>query len=134
DSRRKTTPGLRICRPATPSSGGVLFASLPAGLTSGPSGSPASAAPARSPSAEAAGGEASAAFHFRTSFVHVEGASLKILAVQRLNRLLPFIRPHVDEPKPAWFAGVAVGHDLDALHLSKRFKQRAHVCIGSTER
>jgi hypothetical protein len=55
----------------------------------------------------------------RSRFVDVDSASAELRSIQPCDCLLPiFVAGHLDESEASGPAGVAVGHDADAIHLS----------------
>src|SRR5579872_1260069 len=66
---------------------------------------------------------ASSALSLGTGFVHVDGASADLGAVQCCDGFLAvLIAGHFDEAETAGAAGVAVGHDTDAIDLTVTFE------------
>src|SRR5450759_2419738 len=66
-----------------------------------------------------------AALGFRPSLVDIECTAIEISTIERRNRAVRFggVR-HFDKRKTARAAGVAVGYEVDTVHLSVRLKER----------
>src|SRR5450759_4233067 len=66
-----------------------------------------------------------AALGFRPSLVDVERTAIEISTIERRNRAVRFggVR-HFDERKTARASGVAVGYEVDTVHLSVGLKER----------
>jgi hypothetical protein len=65
-----------------------------------------------------------ATLHFRAGFVHIEGAAADLAAVEGCDGFVAFFRiRHFHKSETAGAAGVTVGHDADAIHLSMRREQ-----------
>jgi hypothetical protein len=77
---------------------------------------------------------ATAALDFGTRFVHVQGASANLSAVQRRNGFLSiFPTGHFDEAEAARAPGIPVGHDADAVHLSVYLEKLPQFVFRSVE-
>ena len=70
-------------------------------------------------SAASASPTAASAFRLGARFVHVQGASADLRAVESRDRLISFLGVrHLDKAKTTRAARVAVGHDADPIYLS----------------
>jgi hypothetical protein len=79
----------------------------------------------------AAATTAAAAIFLRASLVDVQSAAIEFATVQFVNRTLGFgIHRHLDEPKSAGLARVAVRYQADAVDGAIGLKQGAHRIFG----
>src|SRR5262249_14219017 len=68
------------------------------------------------------------------SFVHLQRATVQLVSVELLNRLLRLgVRGHLDETETARLTGIAVGDDRHGLASAGRGEQRLEVLIGGGE-
>jgi hypothetical protein len=92
----------------------------------------ATAAPAAIPAATAT--TTAAALHLGTGFVDVQGAATYLGSVQGGDRFVSlFPVRHLHETKAARAAGVAIGHDADAVNLSMRLEHLSQFFLGRIE-
>jgi hypothetical protein len=97
---------------------------LPAVVPSAASTTTAAAAAAISAIASTAASATAGAFSFGTGFVHVDGASADLRAVERSDGFLAvFVAGHFDESEAAGASGLAVRHNTYAVHLTITLKQ-----------
>ena len=69
-----------------------------------------------------------------TRFVHVQGASANLSAVQRGDGLVAFFGvAHFNKAKTAGAASVPVGHNADSIYLSMCFEKLAQLVFGGVE-
>jgi hypothetical protein len=100
----------------------VLFSGLPA----------ISAAAATAATATVS--TAAATVFFRTGFIDVQGAAIKVLAVEGANGSVRIaVSAHLDECKASGLAGIPVGDYVHAFDGSKRFKQGSNGIFGRPE-
>ena len=91
-----------------------------------------SAAAAAAISASSA--SASAALDLWTRFIHIQGASANLRAVQRRDGLLSVFRTrHLHEAETTRAPGIPVGHDADPVHLPMDLEQLAQFVFRSIE-
>jgi hypothetical protein len=96
---------------------------LPAASATTATASAATVSAAVAASASTIASAASGVLSLRARFVHVEGASAYLRAVQRSNRFFSiFVAGHFYEAEAARTSGIAVGHDADPVDLPERFK------------
>jgi hypothetical protein len=77
---------------------------------------------------------AAAALHLGTGFVDVQGAATYLSSVQGGDRFVSlFPVRHLHETKAARAAGVAIGHDADAVNLSVRLEHLSQFFLGRIE-
>jgi hypothetical protein len=92
------------------------------------------AATAAIPAATATTTTAAAALHLGTGFVDVQGAATYLSSVQGGDRFVSlFPVRHLHETKAARAAGVAIGHDADAVNLSMRLEHLSQFFLGRIE-
>src|SRR5687767_15459906 len=95
---------------------------------------PAAAAAITAAAAAAAAKTTAAAWprRLRPRFVHRQGASTELMAVELRNRLLRIIvAGHLDERESAGAAGDAVAHHGDRFHLARLAEQRLEILLHS---
>jgi hypothetical protein len=74
------------------------------------------------------------ALHFRASFIYIEGASADLASVERSDCFVSlFCIGHFHKSETARAAGVPIGHDADAIHLSMRSEQLPQFVFTSVE-
>src|SRR6202142_1273516 len=103
-----------------------LWGALPAGLAAlARSTTATTAGTATATAATEAAATTAAALGFRPSLVDIERTAIEIRTVEGRNRAVRFggVR-HFDERKSARAAGVAVGFEVDRIHLSVGLKER----------
>jgi hypothetical protein len=94
----------------------------------------AATASAVTPIATAATTAATGTFRLGPGFVHVDGASANLRAVESGDRFLAvFIAGHFHESETAGAACVAIGHDANAIHLSVPFKNLSQFFLAGIE-
>jgi hypothetical protein len=92
---------------------------------------PMSAAAAATISAAAS---AASALDLWTRFIHIQGASANLRAVQRRDGLLSVFRTrHLHEAEATRAPGIPVGHDADPVHLPMDLEQLAQFVFRSIE-
>ena len=75
-----------------------------------------------------------ATFRFGPCFVHVQGASANLRAIQCRNRFLSVLGTcHLDKTETARAPCVPVSHDADAIHLPMHFKELAQFFFRCVE-
>jgi len=100
--------------------------------TTAPVSAPVSAAAAATISTAAS--SASAALDLLTRFIHIQGASANLRAVQRRDGLLSVFRTrHLHEAEAPRAPGIPVGHDADPVHLPMDLEQLAKFVFRSIE-
>jgi hypothetical protein len=91
-----------------------------------------SAAAAAAISASSA--SASAALDLWTRFIHIQGASANLRAVQRRDGLLSVFRTrHLHEAETTRAPGITVGHDADPVHLPMDLEELTQFVFRSIE-
>jgi hypothetical protein len=74
------------------------------------------------------------AFRFRSRFIHIQGASADLRAIQCRDRFLSVLGAcHLDKAETARASGVPVGHDADPVHLSMHFEKLAQFFFRRVE-
>src|SRR5579864_407021 len=74
--------------------------------------------------ASAATAASAAAIRFRTSFIHVDGASANLATVERGDGFVSIvIVHHFDEPEAPRTSGIPVGENADPLDLTVALEQ-----------
>jgi hypothetical protein len=93
-----------------------------------------SAAAASTAISTAAPAPATTTLDFGTRFIHVQGASANLGAVQsRYGFLSVFRTGHFDKAEAPRTPGVPVSHDADAVHLSVYLEKLAQLVFRSVE-
>jgi hypothetical protein len=105
----------------------VFWGALPAGFAAlaRSTTTTTSAGTATTTAATEAAATTAAALGFGPSLVDIERTAIEISSIERRNRAVRFggVR-HFDERKTARAAGVAVGYEVDTVHLSVGLKER----------
>jgi hypothetical protein len=77
---------------------------------------------------------AAGTFRLGPGFVHVDGASANLRAVERGDCFLAvFVAGHFYESETAGAACVTIGHDANAIHLSVPFKNLSQFFLAGIE-
>jgi hypothetical protein len=107
---------------------------LPAGLAALARSATTTTARTATTTASAEAAATAAALGFRPSLINIERTAIKICTIEGRNRAIRFsgVR-HFDERKTARTAGVAVGYQVDTVHLSIRLKERTDRRFSSCE-
>jgi hypothetical protein len=94
---------------------------------------PAIPAPSAAATATAPVSTAAAVF-FRTGFIDVQRAAIKVLAIESANGPIGIaVSAHLDECEASGLAGIPVGDDVHAFDGSERFKEGANGIFGRPE-
>jgi hypothetical protein len=92
------------------------------------------AAPVSAAAATTISTAAPAALDLWTRFIHIQGASANLRAVQRRDGLLSVFRTrHLHEAEATRAPGIPVGHDADPVHLPMDLEQLAKFVFRSIE-